>query len=92
MKTDQIMSFLRTVMNFVGGWLVSIGYLDASSMETAVGAVLTVIAALWGWYTHEKVAVPKVVEVVKYVEIPVVKPEPPAPIVNQSPPPSEHNF
>jgi hypothetical protein len=52
MNSDQILSLLRTILKFLGGYLVSAGFTNPTGMESIVGGVLAVIAAGWSWYTH----------------------------------------
>ena len=59
MNTSQVLSFIRTVLNFLGGIVVSWGWLDASGLTQAVGVIMTIVAAVWGWYTHTTVVVPQ---------------------------------
>lgn len=58
MTTDQVLSFIRTLIKFVGGILVSAGYFDSSVLNTASGAILALVAAVWSFYTHKQVMVP----------------------------------
>lgn len=52
MTSDQILSLLRTILKFLGGYLVSAGWTNPTGMETIVGGILAVVAAAWSWYTH----------------------------------------
>ena len=48
MNIDGILSFVRHILTFGGGFLVTNGTLSASDMETAVGAVITLAGLAWG--------------------------------------------
>jgi hypothetical protein len=52
MDATQVLSLLRTILKFLGGYLVSAGLTSSTGMEAIVGGVLAVIAAAWSWYTH----------------------------------------
>lgn len=48
MNIDGILSFVRHILTFGGGFLVTNGTLTASDMETAVGAIITLGGIAWG--------------------------------------------
>ena len=48
MNIDGILSFVRHILTFGGGFLVTNGTLSASDMETAVGAIITLGGIVWG--------------------------------------------
>lgn len=58
MSPEQVLSLVRTILKFFGGFLVSYGFLDASGVAQVVGAAMTLIAAIWSWYTHTPIKVP----------------------------------
>lgn len=67
MNTEQILSLVRTVLKFLGGYAVGAGILTVSNVDTVVGAVVTIIAAAWSWYSHKDIVVPS--DAVKAVEL-----------------------
>jgi hypothetical protein len=53
-----IMAVIRHLLTFVGGVLVSLGWLDESTMQQLAGSLATVAGLLWSvWdkWTREKV-------------------------------------
>ena len=52
MTSDQIGGVVRAILIFAGGWLVTQGWVDNATMQTIVGAVVTVITTLWSLYTN----------------------------------------
>jgi hypothetical protein len=59
-KKEEILGLIRHVLTFGGGYAVSSGLLDLTSLETVVGALVTVIGI--GWSVLEKIATRKTVE------------------------------
>lgn len=53
MSSDQIGGFIRTLLAFGGGLLVSKGYVDEATMMTIVGAITTIVVAGWSWYAKK---------------------------------------
>lgn len=49
MNSEQIGGLVRHVLTFVGGIVVSKGYVDEQTMITVVGAVATVVGAIWSF-------------------------------------------
>lgn len=49
MNSEQIGGIIRHVLTFVGGIVVSNGYVDEQTMLTVVGAVATIVGAVWSW-------------------------------------------
>ena len=49
---DQVLSFVRTLLNFAGGWVVAKGWTDNGTMTQVIGAVMTLAAAGWGFAVH----------------------------------------
>lgn len=47
MTWDSIQQFVRIALQFVAGWLVSRGVIDASMTETFIGAVLSLGGIAW---------------------------------------------
>ncbi len=50
MNNEQIQSLLRQILLFLGGGLVTHGYLDNATLNIAVGAVLALATSAWGVY------------------------------------------
>lgn len=44
---DSILGFVRHVLTFGGGFLVQDGLVNATQLETAVGAVITLAGIVW---------------------------------------------
>jgi hypothetical protein len=47
MKIDIILGLLRHVLTLVGGYYVSKGQIDQSSVDTVIGAVTSVAGVAW---------------------------------------------
>ena len=47
MTRDIWLGFARHVLTFVGGLMVTQGYVDTSTVETAVGALVTIGGVVW---------------------------------------------
>lgn len=47
MTLDTILGFIRHILTFGGGFIVAQGHVDVTQMETAVGAVITLIGIVW---------------------------------------------
>lgn len=52
MNQEQIISILRQIMLVVGGGLVTKGYVDATTLNTVIGALLALGASGWAIYTR----------------------------------------
>ena len=52
MNFEQVMSIVRQIMLFVGGLLVTKGVLDDGTLQTSVGALLTLASSGWAIYTR----------------------------------------
>jgi hypothetical protein len=52
MGADIWMGFGRHILTMLGGVLVSKGYIDASTLDQVIGAVLTLVGFWWS-YTHK---------------------------------------
>lgn len=48
MNMTQVWTLLRQALLFGGGILVGKGWLDAATMETLVGGLITILTALYG--------------------------------------------
>lgn len=57
---DAVLSVVRHVLTVGGTYLASVGIVDGGSIETTVGAVVTLIAFAWGiWDKRTRVEAPK---------------------------------
>lgn len=56
MSMEQIMGVARALLAAGGGYLVSRGLIDPTQLETVIGAVLTVGAAVWSIIAKKKIA------------------------------------
>ena len=54
MNIEVILSALRQVLIFVGGYFVGKGLIDQSVVETLVPAIITVVASVWGLIAKSK--------------------------------------
>lgn len=54
MSKERIMGLVRHVLTFGGGYAVAQGYLDEASVETVVGALVTIIGTVWSIFAPEK--------------------------------------
>jgi hypothetical protein len=52
---ETTMGFIRHALTFIGGWLVTKGYGDESTMTALTGAVSTVIGAVWSYFKNSSV-------------------------------------
>lgn len=52
MSIEQIQSFIRQALTFLGGILVSYGYIDDAAVSQIVGALATLLSAAWSWFAH----------------------------------------
>lgn len=53
MNGEQIGGVVRHVLTFAGGWLVTKGYVDEQTMQSAVGAVVTLIGLGWSYFVKK---------------------------------------
>ena len=49
MNGEQVGGLVRHILTFGGGWLVTKGYFDAATMQTVVGAIVTLVGAAWSF-------------------------------------------
>ena len=49
MNAEQVGGLVRHLLTFAGGWLVTKGYVDEATMQTVVGAAVTLIGAAWSF-------------------------------------------
>ena len=58
MNMDQIAGIIRTILAAGGGYLVSKGYLDNTTMLSIVGAIVTLLTAGWSVWAKRGAATP----------------------------------
>lgn len=51
--TEATLGLIRHALTFVGGLMVSYGYIDESTLSGIVGALVTVIGSLWSWMSKD---------------------------------------
>lgn len=56
MNVAQVVSFIRNILQFGGGFVVGAGYLTSAQYTTVSGIVLSAIALIWSLYAHTDVA------------------------------------
>ena len=56
MNKEQVLGIVRHVLTFGGGWLVAKGILDEGTVLEIVGAVITILGAVWSFIAPEKAA------------------------------------
>lgn len=54
MSMEQVMSLVRQILTFAGGFVVSLGFFDSDTMLQVVGAVSTLIGAGWAFWARSK--------------------------------------
>ena len=54
MNKEQVLGIVRHVLTFGGGWLVAKGILDEGTVLEIVGAVITILGAVWSFIAPEK--------------------------------------
>lgn len=52
MNFEQVVSIVRQAMLFLGGYLVTKGWTDSATLQTVVGALITLISSGWAIYTR----------------------------------------
>lgn len=62
-NADQLTGILRAVLSAVGGYFVGIGIVDASTMTTIVGGIVTVAVSIWSVHNNRTGEVSGVPEV-----------------------------
>ena len=55
-EMDMIMGVLRAILAAVGGWMINKGYADSALIEGAIGAILTLVTAIWSIISKKKAA------------------------------------
>lgn len=51
MNTDQISSFIRTILKMVGAWVASKGIADSATIEIIVGGITALAGVVWSWWS-----------------------------------------
>lgn len=54
-RLETVLGFVRHILTFGGGFLVANGTLGQSDMESAVGAIVTLIGIIWSALHKKKV-------------------------------------
>lgn len=54
MKKQQTLGLIRHILTFAGGFVVADGWVDPTSLETLVGALVTIGGALWSVFSEDK--------------------------------------
>lgn len=52
MNSDQIQSFLRTILKSVGTLLISKGYVSSTGWEEVLGSIVTIAGIAWSHFHH----------------------------------------
>lgn len=55
---DSIKSLIRHILSAAGGFLVAKGLVSADQLPEIVGAVITLVAAAWGYFSKAKATPP----------------------------------
>lgn len=58
MTWDVVGGFVRHVLTFGGGYLVTNGTLSDADMQAGVGALVTLIGLGWSWFAKRKASTP----------------------------------
>lgn len=53
MKLDTILSIVRQVLTFGGGFVVAKGWIDSTTLTEAVGAVVALVSVSWSVIHHQ---------------------------------------
>ena len=54
MNKEQVQGIVRHVLTFIGGILISKGYIDESSLSEVIGASMTLAGVFWSIYLKKK--------------------------------------
>jgi len=54
MTKEQVQGIVRHGLTFIGGILVSKGYIDESSLAEVIGASMTLAGVFWSIYLKKK--------------------------------------
>lgn len=55
MTWDTLLPLLRHLLQFAGGYLISMGFLDAAMTETLIGGLLSIGSVAWWFFTKKPV-------------------------------------
>jgi hypothetical protein len=56
MTLEKTLGIIRHALTFGGGFLVTSGYLTESTLETGIGAIVTLIGVIWSVIDKNKKA------------------------------------
>jgi len=56
MNAETVMGFVRHLLTFGGGFLVTKGYLDSAGLETVVGSLVALIGVAWSAWVKRPAA------------------------------------
>jgi len=54
MNKEQLLGVVRHVLTFGGGYLVSNGYINGSTLETITALIITIAGLIWSAKSPEK--------------------------------------
>ena len=54
MNKEKILGIIRHILTFGGGYLVGIDLIDGSTMDSTVGAIMTIVGTVWSAASPEK--------------------------------------
>lgn len=54
MNKDQVLGIVRHVLTFAGGFIVAKGWLSEGAVPEVIGAVITIVGAVWSALAPEK--------------------------------------
>jgi N-acetylmuramoyl-L-alanine amidase len=54
MTYERVFGIVRAVLSGIGGYFVSQGFMDQETLETIIGATVSVGAAVWSWASKRK--------------------------------------
>ena len=54
MNKEQVLGIVRHVLTFAGGFIVAKGWIDQGVLPEVIGAVITIVGAVWSAFAPEK--------------------------------------
>lgn len=48
MDRESILSIVRHILTFGGGFVVAKGWIDSVTLQSGIGAVVTIVGVVWG--------------------------------------------